>query len=597
MALRMRISTALAACLAAGSLAHGGGKQLDAMLRHAGENDRLACWVFFSDKGSTPLGKLSDPKSLVSERSIQRRMLALPAGQLVDETDLPMENRYVEQVSALVTRVRRHSKWLNGISVEATPSQIARVSGLPFVREIEPVARFWNKRPESARDLSPASPPAPAKSSGTESLDYGASLDQLNQINVPSVHQTGNSAQGILIGVFDNGFRLLAHEAFDSLRSRIVATYDYVDNKVDVAPRNPSGGFGAHGIMTLSTLAGYRPGQLIGPAYGASFILARTENDSSGPYADFYPSEEDNWIAAVEWAESLGVQVTSTSLGYLEHLGFIDSTWQIDSETSWNWSDMDGRTIPISRAATLAARKGVIVVNSAGNDADARAGQPNTLVAPGDADSIITVGAVTGSGTISSFSSYGPTVDGRIKPDVVARGSAVRCIDAANTAAYAYASGTSFSCPLVAGCAALVLKANPGAKPMEIINALKATANNAASPNNQYGWGIIDTYAAINYLNRPALTQKSQYMVIRGNSVHYSLPEPSSVTIKVYSILGQEVRTLLDNVQTIAGSAVVWDAASAHGNQVASGVYIMRMEARGVSGVSYTDVGKTVVLH
>ncbi len=568
--------------LAVSTLRAGDGR-LDNALRKASPSDILTCWVFFTDKGTAPLSKLSQPASLVSERSLQRRQHALPGDQLVDETDLPLEQQYVDQVAALVTKVRQHTKWLNGVSVEATPAQIARIKVLPFVKEVQPVARFLNKRPIEVP--SPSKPPASGlnEGAGTDTLNYGPSLGQLAQINVPAVHNTGNSAQGILIGVFDNGVRLLGHQAFDSLRSRIIATYDFVDHKVDVTPDNPGAGFGSHGVLTLSALAGYRPGQLIGPAYGASFVLARTENDSA---SDFYPSEEDNWIAAAEWAESLGVQVTSTSLGYYEH---VDAP-------SWTWQDMDGKTIPISRAATLAARKGVIVVNSAGNDADRAT--PNTLVAPADADSIITVGAVNGSGIIASFSSYGPTVDGRIKPDVVAQGIAVRCADPIDSTLYAYASGTSLSCPLVAGAAALILKAHPAAKPMDVVNALKATANNAATPDNQYGWGLIDVVAAIHSLNPPesVATYSRLRTVIRGNDIQFFLPEPATVTIKVYNILGQEIKTLLNGVQTATTSAVNWDGTSSSGNRVASGIYFFQLEARGVSGSIYFDAGKTMIL-
>ncbi len=578
-----RIVGSLLALLIGFSFATAGGNRLEALLKRAGPTEKLTYWVFFADKGTTPLRKLSNPRSLVSERSIQRRLNVLPADRLVDETDLPLEQRYVDQVASLVTHVRQRSKWLNGVSVEATAAQITRVEELSFVKEVQPVARFLNKR--SVEVPSPDEPvePAPRKGSGTDPLDYGASLTQLNSINVPAVHNTGNSAQGILIGVFDNGVRLLNHQAFDSLRSRIIATYDFVDHKESVAPNNPSSGYGSHGVITLSALAGYRPGQLIGPAFGASFILARTENDSA---SDFYPSEEDNWIAAAEWAESLGVQVTSTSLGYFEHVDAPD----------WTWQDMNGTTTAISRAATLAARKGIVVVNSAGNDA-ARGG-PNTLVAPGDADSILTVGAVSSNGQIASFSSYGPTSDGRIKPDVVAQGLFVRCADAIDPTTYTYANGTSLSCPLVAGAVALILQAHPTAKPMDVVNALKGTANNAAAPDNHYGWGLIDVLAAINSLNAPAgVSSRSPLRtVIHGNNIQFSLPEPATVTIRVYNVLGQEVKTLLNSVQTSAASAVNWDATAADGHRVASGIYFFRLEAKGVSGSSYFDAAKTMIL-
>ena len=457
------------------SSAPAGGGKLEAVLKRTGQDARITCWIFFTDKGAAPLSKLSRPTSLVSERSVQRRMNVLPPGQIVDETDLPVEERYVEQVAAIVAKVRHRSKWLNGVSVEATPAQIARLFELPFVKEIEPVTRYLNKRMEEEEPVPESREQELKKGEGTDRLDYGLSRGQLSLINVPSVHNSGNSAQGILIGVFDNGVRLLNHQAFDSLRSRILATRDFVDEKESVAPNNPNPAFGAHGVVTLSALAGFRPGSLIGPAYGASFVLMRTENDSA---TDLYPSEEDNWIAGIEWADSLGVQVTSTSLGYFEHL---------PPAPDWTYLEMDGRTTPISRAATLAARKGIVVVNSAGNEA--KRGTPNTLVAPADADSIITVGAIEPDGTVANFSSYGPTADGRIKPDVVAQGVSVRCASAVDTSGYTDAQGTSLSCPLVAGAAALILKAHPTATPMQVLGALKATASRASAPDNRIGWG------------------------------------------------------------------------------------------------------------
>ncbi|HEX7573466.1 MAG TPA: S8 family serine peptidase, partial [Bacteroidota bacterium] len=421
----------------------------------------------------------------------QRRARVLPANSLVDETDLPVSAEYIAKVTPIVTSIRQTSKWLNGVSAEATPAQISRLEALPFVREIEIVQRY--RRVRETEINAAASPYLPVrKGDGTGALDYGSSLAQVSLENIPAVHATGNSAQGIIIGVFDNGFRLLNHEAFDFLRPRIIAQHDFVDHKVSVVPNNPNGPFGGHGVNTLSTLAGYKPGQVIGPAYGASFILARTENDSSET-----PVEEDNWVAAIQWAESLGVQITSTSLGYYD----FDSGF-----TSLTWQDMNGKTAVITRAAVMAARKGVIVVNSAGNDAVLRSGLPNTLIAPADADSILTAGAVTPFGVRAGFSSYGPTSDGRVKPDVMAVGTNIQAADAYDPTGYTYGStgGTSFSCPLTAGVAALVLNAHPEATAMQIINAIKTTArqapSQAARPDNFYGWGIIDALAAINSL-------------------------------------------------------------------------------------------------
>ena len=482
------VACMLALCSTGGSAGTRTTGRAESALRRAGPGDQVALWVFFTDRGTNGMTGTTPSLDLISPRALQRRARVLPAGSLVDESDLPVDAGYVARVGTLVRRIRVVSRWLNGVSVDATPGEVTRLDTLPFVREIEIVQKY--RRGRDVETLQPSPPPLPRrKPSGTGALDYGPSLPQAALENIPAVHATGNSAQGIIIGMFDNGVRLQTHQAFDLLRPRIIAQHDFVDRKTSVQPNNPRTDFGAHGVWTLSTIAGYEPGKIIGPAYGASFILARTENDSSET-----PFEEDNWAAAIEWAESLGVQVTSTSLGYLT----FDSPY-----TSLTWQDMNGRNSVISRAATMAARKGIIVVNSAGNEGSAPPGE-NSLIAPADADSILAAGAVSPSGERTYFSSCGPTTDGRIKPDVMAVGSDVFMASNIDTAGYIFEQGTSFSCPLTAGVAALVLNAHPEATAMQIIKAIKTTAyravNQAARPDNLDGWGIVDALAAINYL-------------------------------------------------------------------------------------------------
>ncbi|HTS00093.1 MAG TPA: S8 family serine peptidase [Bacteroidota bacterium] len=453
----------------------------DALARTA-EGETVAAWVYFADKGSAS----APTPGLVSDRALRRRAASLPANMLVDETDIPVDAGYIARVAPLVSRVRQVSHWLNAVSVDVSPASIPLLRALPFVRTIDLVLRY--RRDTTVEKASPAGQ-LPSAPRGTTALNYGFSLGQLAPENIPAVHATGNSAQGIIIGLFDNGVRLQTHQAFDTLRPRIIAQRDFVDHKTSVVPNNPNAAFGSHGVNTLSTLGGYYPGQIIGPAFGASFILARTENDSSET-----PIEEDNWAAAIEWAESLGVQVTSTSLGYLT----FDPPY-----ASLSWQDMDGKTAVITRAAVMAARKGVIVVNSAGNEGAPDPGE-NSLIAPADADSILTAGAVSPGGIRTGFSSCGPTADGRIKPDVMAVGSGIYVASPTDTAGYEFVQGTSFSCPLTAGVAALVLKAHPEASAMQIIRAIKTTAyrgtGQAVRPDNYYGWGIVDAMAAINYL-------------------------------------------------------------------------------------------------
>ncbi len=451
------------------------------------DNDPVVVVVYLTDKGNIDRFRLSKAQAFVSARSVARRLKVRPAGAVVDERDYPLEASYVQTIARDVLSVRHQLKWFNAVSVTATKSQIETMRRLPFVREIEMVAR-WKKKPDDEQ-ASPYKESASERSvQGTSSLNYGTSFTQVNQINVPPVHDLGIYGQGIVIGVFDNGFRNPFHQAFDSMK--IIATHDFVDHKESVIPNNPNTGFGSHGVWTLSTIGGYWPGELIGPAFKASFILARTENDSSET-----PIEEDNWARAVEWADSIGVDVTSTSLGYLT----FDAPY-----TSLTAQDMNGHTALITLAADRADSLGIVVVNSAGNEGPGD-GTTNTLIAPADGINVITAGAVAANGTRASFSSVGPTTDvpPRIKPDIMAMGVGVKAASSTDTVNYVSVSGTSFSCPLSAGAAALILCAHPSLTPFQVREAMRNTANNASTPNNQYGWGIVNTLAAIDYYGSP----------------------------------------------------------------------------------------------
>ena len=285
----------------------------------------------------------------------------------------------------------------------------------------------------------------------------------------------------------DAGFNRLSHDAFLSMD--IIAAWDFVNNDPNVGDEGDMGE-GSHGTQTLSTIGGYAPGHLIGPAFNSSYILAKTENTDTET-----PIEEDNWIAAMEWADSIGVDVTSTSLGYIGY----DPPYQ-----SYTWEDMDGNTTVITNGADYAAYIGIVVVNSAGNEG--YNASHNTLGAPSDGDSVIAAGAVNSSGSRSSFSSVGPTVDGRIKPDIMALGSGDVVASPYNDHNYTTASGTSFSCPLSAGVAALILCSNPNLTPMQVRDAMRNTASKNSNPDNLYGWGILNALSAINYFPPPPAT-------------------------------------------------------------------------------------------
>ncbi|MDZ7343953.1 MAG: S8 family serine peptidase [candidate division KSB1 bacterium] len=440
-------------------------------------------WIFFRNKGPQVLSKraalVEEAKERLSPRALQRRAKVLPPNALVDESDFDLYQPYVSELIARGFQPVVTSRWLNAISILATPEEIAELQKLPFVESVRRVA---------ALRLPPPSEPEPAPprlvKTTARRFEYGGSLAQMEQIRATDLHDAGIYGTGVIVGMLDSGFRWQDHEAFRHLHSRIIGERDFVNN--DGITRNQPGdpsGQDSHGTQTLSTLGGFMPGQLIGPGFGASFILAKTENIASETHA-----EEDFWAAAIEWMEGLGVDVTSTSLGY--------STFD-PGQGNYTPADMNGRTAIITRAAEIAVSKGIIVVCSAGNEGNS---SWRIITAPADGPNVIAVGAVFSTGGITSFSSRGPTADGRIKPDVMAMGAGVRVVAPTSTSQYTFSNGTSFSCPLVAGVAAQILSAHPEVTPQQMMNALRTTASMANSPNNNYGYGIVNARAAITSL-------------------------------------------------------------------------------------------------
>ena len=436
------------------------------------QKDKHLIWIYFADKGNDYQKYFVNPESVVSSKSLQRRSKIFSESSLIDFSDIPVYEDYIEVLTKAGFELRNKSRWFNSVSGYADKSTINKISYIPFIKKIDVVNTF-SKRKNDIEFIK--TEPVVYKSSqpeGVHFLNYGNSLTQNNLINVPQVHNLGYTGSGITICVMDAGFGNLTHEAFQSMN--IIAMYDFVNN-------SPVMGSHSHGTAVLSILGGFKEGQLIGPAYGADFILARTEDVGSET-----PVEEDNWIAALEWADSIGVDITSTSLGYLD----FDPPY-----TSYTWEDMDGNTATITIAADLAVAKGIFVVNSAGNEGFHST--RNTLIAPADGDSVFSIGAVNSSGVRTSFSSVGPTVDGRIKPDVMAMGSGVYYA-ALSGNQYWSGGGTSFSCPLVSGVSALLLEANPGLTPMELRDIFRNTSSQSSNPDREYGWGIVDALAALN---------------------------------------------------------------------------------------------------
>jgi serine protease AprX len=447
-------------------------------LKYALENtntNSFIVYVYLNDKGPDAPSVLSNPLNLVTQRSIERRLKVKSPDKVVGFTDVPVYQGYIDEISPGVLNMRNQLKWLNAVSAELNRSQLNEISSLDFVKQIELVEKY-KRSPEPESDFTP---PAPGMNDDilvdTVSYGTGNAVVQITQIKVNLVHNQGIYGQGVMIASFDAGFSNLTHEVFTTLPMDIRTTYDFHNH-------TPTLGTHSHGTATLSLVGGYKPGKLVGPAFKSAFILARTEVDPGE-----VPEEMDNWIAAAQWADSLGADVITSSLGYL---GF-DPPYP-----SYTWQDMNGYTLPITIAADLAVGNGMVVSNSAGNNYNNIS--HNTLNGPADGDSVLTVGSVTSSGVRSDFSSVGPTTDNtpRIKPDVMAMGSS-NYVAGTTGNTYYNGSGTSFSCPLTSGVCALMLSANKSLTPMQVVRILRKFASNTNSPNNQMGWGIIDASLAV----------------------------------------------------------------------------------------------------
>ena len=435
------------------------------------QDDILKIWILFTDKGITSPNhlkrELDKIRKSLTGRSVWRRTKVRAEENLVDYLDLNILQSYVNQVDQIVKKVRIQSRWLNAVSAEATSAQISKVAELPFVQKIALVNSF-------KRNELPLSTSFVKREYEIADFSYGNSWEQLIQIKVTKLHQLGYSGKGVSVCLLDSGFRK-SHQVFQY--ASVVAERDFVNEDSDVQydPHDPDDYSDSHGTATWSVLGGYAPGKLIGPSYGADFLLAKTE------HADLEePIEEDYWVGGIEWADSYGVDVVSSSLGYID--------W-------YTFEDMDGDTAVTTLAADRAVSLGIVIVTAVGNERNNPWGH---IIAPADGHYVIAVGAVNEQGIIAPFSSPGPTFDGRIKPEVCARGvdNYVAYSDLEGYYGYRFGNGTSFSTPLVAGVVALLLEIHPDWTPIQVREALLHTASYKDSPNNDYGWGIVDAVAA-----------------------------------------------------------------------------------------------------
>ena len=541
-------------------------------------NRIIPVWLFFSDKKIEDINTLSEKISEYTKSRSKRSLVnRYKSGNPIDFSDLPVEQSYIDAVKDLTVDIRQVSRWFNAVSADIELSDLDKIARLPFVARIERVKKFKGSPPPDGE-----SEYLLKKSSGSAQFDYGPSLAQLTQINVVAAHESGYSGKGVIIALFDGGVRV-THNAFKHIidQNRLIAQKDFVfndDNVQDEAGEDIHG----HGTSTWSVVGGFQEGALIGAAYGASFILAKTEDGRVFPDLK---SEEDNWIAAAEWVEELGADIISSSLVYLDFVEDMDD-YSVD--------DLDGNTALITIAADFAVMKGITVVNAVGNEGS----NPTSLWAPADGNYVISVGAVNSSGSVATFSSRGPTADGRIKPDLMARGEFAASASGATDSAFGLSSGTSFSTPLVAGAAALVLEAHPDWTALELREAMKNSASNSCFPNNDSGWGIVDVMAAINYTGQVECDTTSLEALTIGNifpnpshtgmsNIPVNIPDDEEYnggvdySLIIYNILGERVATVDRGFIFPNSYLFPWNHKNDKGGFAASGIYFAVLIVKG----------------
>ncbi|WP_294479257.1 S8 family serine peptidase [uncultured Bacteroides sp.] len=426
--------------------------------------DTLKYRISLKDKAATEYS-LQKPEKYLSQKSIERRKRQ---GLAVDSTDLPVCKKYVDAIRKTGAHVVVTGKWDNFVTVSCNDSTlIDEIAKLPFVRSTEKVWQGVVQK-SSRRDSLINTPLR------SDSL-YGPAYAQIGMSRANLLHQAGFKGQGMTIGVIDAGFHNV--DKIEAMKNiNILGTRDFVNPTADIYAE------GSHGMSVLSCMAMNQPNVMIGTAPEASYWLLRSEDESSEHLV-----EQDYWAAAIEFADSVGVDMINTSLGYYT---FDDPT------KNYRYRDLNGHYSLMSRQASKAADKGIILVCSAGNSGS---GSWKKLTPPGDAENVITVGAISRKGVLAPFSSIGNTADGRVKPDVVAVGLAA---DVMNTDGNLQrANGTSFSSPIMCGMIACLWQACPKLTAKEVIELVRKSGDRADFPDNIYGYGIPDLWKAYLIVN------------------------------------------------------------------------------------------------
>ena len=479
-------------------------------------------WIQFTDKNNSPYSIFA-PQDFLSNRAIQRR---ITQGISVVENDLPVNPDYVNSVITTGATVLHSVKWFNGVMIQTTdPSVLSAVMALPFVSGSKKIGTPLPSLANNASNKFPALGEKFLQTSHSVKNDvfqYGSAFEQIHMLNGQELHNQGYQGQGMIIAVIDAGFNNAnILNAFDSLwqNNRILGTNDFVTPGQNIFDNTHN-----HGMNVLSIIAANLPGEIVGSAPASDYWLLRSEDGASE-----YPVEEYNWIVAAAFADSAGVDVINTSLGY--------STFD-DSTMSYVYANMDGNTTPSARGVDIASSKGMLVVVAAGN-----AGNNNWhfITTPGDADSALTCAAVDINGDYASFSSVGPSSDGDVKPNVSARGQGTAYIG--SDGGVYNGNGTSFSSPLISGLAACLWQKFPAMTNMQIKSAIEQSSHLFSNPTYELGYGIPNFAAALNKLEFIASNSEGIIKVFPNpftNTFDFEFysTDSQTVTIEIINMLG-----------------------------------------------------------
>lgn len=530
--------------------------------------------VTFSDKSNSTYS-LSNPSAFLTNKAITRRT---NQNILLNELDIPVNSWYIDSVRNLGANIINQSRWFNSVVISMSDtSTLQQIRNLPFIKNVEIVIALNKKKNNKTNNnfsnnlnneifkpyqfgerIIENNLVNDYKPSQGKSLDYGFAFYQIDMLQGTSLHNQGFMGHGMTIAVLDAGFwSVNSISAFDSLwyNGQILGTRDFVQPGNDVFNES------THGMMVLSTMGANLPGQIIGTAPKASYWLLRTEDANTENII-----EEDNWVAGAEFADSIGADIINSSLGYT----VFDAPFM-----NHNYSDMNGKTTRVSIGANIAARKGLIVVNSAGNSG---ASPWQYIGAPADADSILAVGAVDINGNYAVFSSVGPSYDKRIKPDVAALGQNAIV---ANANGPLMGNGTSFAAPILCGMVACLWQAFPLKNCQEIIDAVKRSSSQFYSPDSLLGYGIPNFPIAAILLSGnkiPNFDTESMFTVFpnpfeNNLFIAYNSIDTQRITLEMYDLTGRKILTINEIPRFIGYNSITLSDLS----YLKSGVYVVRL--------------------